>query len=78
MCRLPSGAEYAIKKIRQAGMKPGIWVHRVHRPTDPGVRAIAEQHPEWFVHKADGTILYERGFYSLNTHNKDAAERMGI
>ena len=74
--KFPGGPEYAIKRIREAGMKPGIWVHRVHRPTDPGVRDIGEQHPEWFVHKADGTILYERGFYSLNTHNKDAVERM--
>jgi len=74
--KYPGGWKHAVKTIREAGMKPGIWVHRVHRPTDPGVRAIGEQHPEWFVHKADGSILYQGGFYSLNTHNQDAVDHM--
>ncbi|MBM4093956.1 MAG: hypothetical protein FJ276_31800 [Planctomycetes bacterium] len=74
--KYPGGAEYAIKRIREAGMKPGIWVHRVHRPNDPHVKKVGEEHPEWFVHTNDGKILQHSGFYALNTHNKDAVERM--
>ena len=74
--KYPGGYKYAVRTIREAGIKPGIWVHRVHRPTGPGVPAIGEQHPDWFVHTKDGKILCQRGFYSLNTHNKDPVETM--
>lgn len=74
--KFPGGAEYTIKKIRSAGMKPGIWVHRVHRPSDPHVADIGKQHPDWFVQKPDGKRYMDQGFYLLNTANKDAVDQM--
>ena len=74
--KYPGGWKYAIKAIREAGMKPGIWVHRVHRPSDPGVKEIIEKHPDWFVPGADGRPHHQRGFCSLNTLNKEAVATM--
>jgi hypothetical protein len=74
--KFPGGAEYAVKKIRSAGMEGGIWVHRVHRPSDPHVADIGQQHPDWFVHKPDGSLFRDAGFYILNTKNKDALDGM--
>jgi len=74
--KYPGGWKYAIKAIRDAGMKPGIWVHRVHRPNDPGLKEIIEKHPDWFVPGADGKPHHQRGFCSLNTVNKEAVENM--
>jgi len=74
--KFPGGWQYAIKAIRDAGMKPGIWVHRIHRPGDPHVKQIAQEHPDWFVRKADGSIVTNHGFYMLDTTNKDAVENM--
>ena len=74
--KYPGGWKYAVKAIRDAGMKPGIWVHRVHRPTDPGVKEIIEKHPDWFVPGADGKPHQQHGFCSLNTLNKEAVDHM--
>ncbi len=74
--KYPGGWKYAVKAIREAGMKPGIWVHRVHRPNDPGVKDIIEKHPDWFVPGADGKPHHQRGFCSLNTLNKEAVDNM--
>jgi len=74
--RFPGGADYTIKKIRSAGMKPGIWVHRVHRGNGLDVQKIVTEHPDWFVQKPDGTLHMDNGFYCLNTHNKEALEGM--
>lgn len=74
--KFPGGWRYAIKAIHDAGMKPGIWVHRVHRPSDPHVKEIAEEHPDWFVRRADGSLVQHRGFYMLDTTNKEAVENM--
>ncbi len=74
--KYPGGWKYAVKAIRDAGMKPGIWVHRIHRPNDPGVKKIGEEHPDWFVRKADGSLVTNRGFYMLNTTNEEAVENM--
>jgi len=74
--KYPDGWKGAMKSIRDAGMKPGIWVHRVHRPSDPGVRDIIEKHPEWFVPGADGKPHFQRGFCSLNTLNNEAVDTM--
>ena len=74
--KYPGGWKYALKAIRDAGMKPGIWVHRIHRPSDPNVKDIAKAHPDWFVRKADGSFVMHHGFYMLNTTNKDAVENM--
>ena len=72
--KFPGGWKYAMKAIREAGMKPGIWVHRVHRPNDPGVKDIIEKHPNWFVPGADGKPHHQHGFASLNTLNTEAVE----
>ena len=74
--KYPGGWQYAIKAIRDAGMRPGIWVHRVHRPNDLHVKQAGEEHPDWFVHTNDGAILQHSGFYALNTHNKEAVDAM--
>lgn len=74
--KFPGGPEYTIDKIRSIGMKPGIWVHRVHRPSDPHVADIGKQHPDWFVQKADGSLYHNQGFYLLDTSNEEACEQM--
>jgi hypothetical protein len=74
--KFPGGWKYSIKAIRDAGMKPGIWVHRIHRPSDPHVADIAREHPDWFVHKSDGSLFTHRGFYVLNTTNEEAVDNM--
>ena len=74
--KFPGGWKYAIKVIREAGMKPGIWVHRIHRPSDPHVADIAKEHPDWFVHKPDGSLFTHRGFHVLNTTNEEAVDNM--
>ena len=73
--KFPGGSQYALKAIRDAGMKPGIWVHRVHVATDPHIADIVRDHPDWFVHKADGSLFRGR-FYVLDTTNKEAVENM--
>jgi alpha-galactosidase len=74
--KFPGGAQYALKKIREAGMEGGIWVHRVHRPSDPHVADIEKQHPNWFVQKTNGTPFMDGGFYVLNTKSKEAIDGM--
>jgi hypothetical protein len=74
--RYPDGWKGAMKSIRDAGMRPGIWVHRVHRPNDPGVKDVIEKHPEWFVPGADGKPHLQNGFASLNTLNPEAVDTM--
>jgi len=74
--KFPGGPQYALKRITSAGMKGGIWVHRVHRPSDPHVADIGKQHPDWFVRKADGSLFTAHGFYVLNTKNKEALDGM--
>jgi len=76
--KFPEGAEGAIKKIRSADMKPGIWVHRVYRSyVDKYLPAIGKQHPDWFVRKADGTIYQgSYGIWTLNTANKEAVDNL--
>ncbi|MGA2867468.1 MAG: alpha-galactosidase [Verrucomicrobiota bacterium] len=74
--KFPGGPEYAVKKIKSAGMEGGIWVHRVHRPSDPHVADIGKQHADWFVLKREGTLYMDQGFYVLNTQNQDALDGM--
>ena len=74
--KFPGGPAYTIDKIRSIGMKPGIWVHRVHRPSDPHVADIGKEHPDWFVEKPDGSLYVDGGFYLLNTANKEALDQM--
>jgi alpha-galactosidase len=74
--KFPDGPEYALGKIRAGGMMGGIWVHRIHRPSDPHVVDIAKEHPDWFVKKADGSLFRSNGFYVLNTRNPEAIDAM--
>jgi len=74
--KYPRGWPHAMQTIRDAGMEPGIWVHRVHRPNDPHVKQVGEEHPDWFVPANDGKILQHSGFYALNTHNTAAVDGM--
>jgi len=74
--KFPGGPDYAIEKIKSAGMEGGIWVHRVHRPSDPHVADIGKQHPDWFVQKTNGTLFMDGGFYILNTKNPEALDGM--
>ncbi len=77
--KFPGGAEYAVKRISAAGMKPGIWVNRLHRPVDPNITDIGKQHPDWFIRKPDGDPTIKGDWhtmYILNTRNKEAIEGM--
>lgn len=74
--KFPGGAARAVASIRAAGMEPGVWVHRVHRPNDPHVADIGREHPDWFVKKEDGKLYAEGGFYLLDTTNPAAVEGM--
>lgn len=74
--KFSGGAEFAVKKIKSAGMQGGIWVHRVYRSyVDRYLPRIGKEHSDWFVTKADGTI-YQGGYgvWCLNTKNKEAME----
>ncbi len=74
--KYPGGWQYAVKAIREAGMKPGIWVHRIHRPGDPHVADIVKEHPDWFVQKPDGSLVSHHGFHMLDTTNEEAVDNM--
>ena len=77
--KFPGGAEYAVDKIKAAGMMPGIWVNRLHRPSDPHITELGKQHPDWFIRKPDGdpTINGDwQTMYILNTKNQGAIEGM--
>jgi hypothetical protein len=74
--KFPGGAEYARKKIQSSGMEGGIWVHRVHRPSDPHVADIGKQHPDWFLQETNGALFADGGFYVLNPKNKEALDGM--
>ena len=76
--KFPGGAEQAIKTIREAGMQPGVWVHRVYRSyVDKYLPTIGKEHPEWFVRKEDGSV-YQGGYgvWTLNTANKGGLDTM--
>lgn len=74
--KFPGGPEYAVKKIRSGGMEVGIWVYCVFKNNDPIVQDMVEEHPEWFIHDSEGKLFVSHGWYSLDTTNKDALERM--
>ena len=74
--RYPRGWQHAMQTIRDAGMTPGIWVHRVHRANDRHIADLVKEHPEWFVPDNDGKPVRHNNCYNLNTHNKEAVETM--
>jgi len=74
--KFPGGPQYAVKRIKETGMEPGIWVFCFFKRGDPVVQKAAKEHPEWFIHDADGKMFTNRGWYALDTTNKDALERL--
>ena len=76
--KFPGGAEYAVKKIKSAGMRARhLGPSRVSVLVDRYLPDIGKQHPDWFVHKPDGKI-YQGGYgiWTLNTKNKEALDAM--
>lgn len=80
--KFPDGPEYFVKKVRSAGMEPGVWVFCVMYDSDPVVREMAKQHPEWFVRNEAGKVKRVvnpwsgAGLYALDTTNRDAVEAL--
>lgn len=74
--KYPLGREHSMKVIRDAGMTPGIWVHRVHRANDRHIAELVKEHPEWFVPDNNGVPVRQNNCYGLNTHVKEAVETM--
>jgi hypothetical protein len=76
--KFPGGPAHTVAKIRSAGMKGGIWVHRVHRSyVYQPVAEFGKQHPDWFVRTAEGKIYQgSYGIWCLNTKNQEAMETL--
>ncbi|UCC97794.1 MAG: alpha-galactosidase [Phycisphaerales bacterium] len=53
----PNGMKPTAETIRAAGMTPGIWL--IPTGWDPN-RPVLKDHPDWFVHKNDGSIYAVR------------------
>lgn len=52
--RWPHGLKFVLDKIRQSGMKPGLWLE----PEVAGVNsALAKQHPNWFFVRHGKPVL---------------------
>jgi hypothetical protein len=87
--RFPHGMKWLANRIRQAGLKPGIWLA-------PYVIAegseIHQKHPDWLVHRPNGKLQqvgpwYVEGseeamranpkFYALDITHPDAAQWLG-
>jgi hypothetical protein len=75
--RFPHGMKWLAARIRELGLKPGIWVapYVIRQGCD-----VQRQHPEWLVHTLDGKIKQCRGGrlkdYALDITHPEAAEWM--
>ncbi|MBN1902194.1 alpha-galactosidase [Candidatus Sumerlaeota bacterium] len=51
--RFPHGMKWLADKIREQGMKPGIWFapYVIHSGT-----ALSNEHPDWLIHNPDGKL----------------------
>ena len=80
--RFPGGAAEYVCKVRAAGMEPGIWVFCIFYDSDPLVRQMVKDHPEWFVLAPDGKPRRAvnpwtgAGFYALDPTNEEALDRL--
>ncbi len=80
--KFPGGAESYVRKVRAAGMEPGIWVFCILYESDPLVRQMVKEHPEWFVRAPDGKPRRAvnpwsgAGFYAIDTTNREALDRL--
>lgn len=65
--RWPNGLKSILQKIRQAGMKPGLWLE----PEVAGVNStLAVQHPDWFFMRHGKRVL-KNSRYLLDFRNPD-------
>jgi alpha-galactosidase len=54
LTRWPHGLKYVLDKIRQAGMRPGLWLE----PEVAGVNStLAKEHPDWFFVRHGRRVL---------------------
>ncbi len=53
--RFPKGPEYILRKIAEAGFKPGLWVAPFMVCSDS---QLFKAHPEFLIHNAEGEILF--------------------
>jgi alpha-galactosidase len=60
--RYPHGMKWLAGKIRDLGLKPGIWImpYAIAENTD-----VARNHPEWLIRDSEGR-LQNHGFYGLD------------
>jgi len=73
--KFPGGAQYAVRRIKEIGMIPGLHTAIVFRKGDIINDKAAKEHPDWFMQKPDGTVL-NKNTYTLNTFNEGALDRM--
>jgi hypothetical protein len=71
--KFPGGPQYIVRKIKEAGMKPGVHTAVVFRPGDKIVDRMAKEHPDWFLQTPDGSVL-NKGTYTLNPFNEAALD----
>jgi len=71
--KFPGGPQYIVRKIKEAGMKPGIHTAVVFRPGDKIVDQMVKDHPDWFLQSPDGN-LRKGGTYTLNPFNEEALD----
>ncbi len=80
--KFPGGAKYLVEKVRSAGMEAGVWTFCVLYESDPKIRKMVEEHPEWFVRGPDGKVKRTvnpwsgAGFYALDTTNPEAVAQV--
>lgn len=67
--RFSRGMAHAAQQIRRAGMRPGLWVAPFIAL--PGSRLLAE-HPEAFIHEADGRLAVAGSNWGADYHALDA------
>lgn len=53
--KFPNGLQPVIDRIHDKGVKAGIWLAPL--VAEKG-SALAEQHPDWIAHDADGNVIY--------------------
>lgn len=73
--KFPNGMKAQADKIHAKGMLAGIWLAPLGAQKNS---KVFKEHPDWFIKSADGKPVYSGmnwgGFYTLDIHNKDAAD----
>lgn len=71
--RFPSGFQNLLSKIREAGLRPGLWIE----PEVVGVRSVvAKQLPNEAFFQRDGQRVVEKNRYQLDYRHPAVVERM--